>query len=536
MSDDDVPVSALLGAAYEAVVHGQGLAAREAVELVKDLGFERNGTAKPFRFAYQHTEATEDGPQVRTVHATVPLLSLINPPSISIDSAKISMSLHLISQDIETGPTDPPIASGGTPAAAKMPKLRGRIVHQSDKNAVMTIESTLKQRDLLASSRLSQLLDAAVSDRDSVWYQVLERAELFRAAATALIDTVAQDASKGKSVGVREWLQQLWELKEAVTDAVSAFRDGLPEKIPPLHQRWNTQCGNLTWIDRHTEPEEMAALRRAFIAAASNVWQALLPGAQVAEFGPPTVEQLRLRFEAAVSALAATATGLEGLPEQLRHLEAAVAQGCIAHQYKQPEAVKATLQRYNQTAATIREMWKPIAQSRESRAKQDKLAAAATTVWDALAREVPGDFRTESRMSAEEIKELLDKCDRLLNELGEQKKKFTKNGKDSPSHPLRIAYELAEQLRSYHKADWDARKWNPDENAKEIASRFDKFNLKIQEVNRKFPTPGRFTWLTPETWNAAAPAWNEKARQFWGHLLDIRHHPVTDVADMKPNP
>nr|WP_127892835.1 DUF2589 domain-containing protein [Streptomyces sp. S10(2018)] len=108
MSDDDVPVSALLGAAYEAVVHGQSLAAREAIELVKDLGFEKNGTAKPFRFAYQRTEATDGGPQVRTVHATVPLLSLINPPSISIDSAKINMSLHLIARTSRPGRTMSP--------------------------------------------------------------------------------------------------------------------------------------------------------------------------------------------------------------------------------------------------------------------------------------------------------------------------------------------------------------------------------------------------------------------------------------------
>ncbi|WP_159072896.1 DUF2589 domain-containing protein [Streptomyces sp. WAC00288] len=160
MSDDDIPVGALLGAAYQAVVHGQDLAAREAVELVKELGFDKDGTAKPFRFAYQRTEATEAGPQVRTVHATVPLLSLVSPPTLSIDKAAISMSLHLISQDIETEPADASTADGETPAAQKTtPRLKGRIVHKDAGNAVMTIESTLKQRDLLGSSRLTQLLD-----------------------------------------------------------------------------------------------------------------------------------------------------------------------------------------------------------------------------------------------------------------------------------------------------------------------------------------------------------------------------------------
>ncbi|MEV6881298.1 DUF2589 domain-containing protein [Streptomyces sp. NPDC051135] len=532
MSDDDVPVSALLGAAYEAVVHGQGLAAREAVELVKNLGFERNGTAKPFRFAYQHTEATEDGPQVRTVHATVPLLSLINPPSISIDSAKISMSLHLISQDIEAGPAEALTASGESPTAARMPKLKGRIVHQSDKNAVMTIESTLKQRDLLASSRLSQLLDAAVSDRDSVWYLVLERAEPFRAAATELIDTVAQDGSKGKAVGVREWLQQLWELKEAVTDAVSAFRDGLPEKIPPLHQSWNTRCQKLTWIDRHTEPEEMAALRRAFIAAASNVWQALLPGAQVAEFGPPTVEQLRDRFKTARAALTSAAPGLKGLPERLHQLEGAVLQGCIAHTYEQPESVTETLDRYNKTAADIRKMWSPSVQGPTSRTAQDAVAEAANEVWDALVRgTVPVDFRAGSRMSSEEF----EACTRSLTAL------------DEPANQLRDLYDfpknpLDEMITARQRAQdaWNAAKEAlqlgeriPDNAMKDVNQDFAYFNWSIDQANWRVSRPPSTSQIQPAVWNPAARAYNKAARQFWTHLIDPETQPITEVADVK---
>ncbi|MFC7895396.1 DUF2589 domain-containing protein [Streptomyces sp. NPDC057381] len=528
MSNDDVPVSALLGAAYEAVVHGQGLAAREAVELVKDLGFERNGTAKPFRFAYQHTEAAEDGPQVRTVHATVPLLSLINPPSISIDSAKINMSLHLISQDVEAGPSRAPTASGETPTAAKMPKLKGRIVHQSDKNAVMTIESTLKQRDLLASSRLSQLLDAAVSDRDSVWYLVLERAEPFRKAATELIDTVAQDGSKGKSVGVREWLQQLWELKETVTDAVSAFRDGQPEKIPPLHQSWNARCQKLTWIDRHTEPETITQLRWTFIAAAKDVWQALLPSPRVAEFGPPTVEQLRDRFKTARAELAATVPSLTDLLGKLKQLESDVAQGCIAHQYKQPKAVATTLQRYNTTAAEIQKMWK--LQSRECRAKQDTLAAAATDVWDALARKVPDDFRTKIRRSTEEIKELLDACDSLLDKLDQQAKKFV--APSVPVNPLGWPLDYAKKVRTgKNTEDWRARRWNPDDHARELGEFLEGFNKKVTFVNTTWRSPGREGWLRPDTWNPAVPLYNEMARQFWALLIDT-DHTVTNVTNV----
>ncbi|MDX2591388.1 DUF2589 domain-containing protein [Streptomyces sp. WI03-4A] len=531
MSDDDVPVGALLGAAYQAVVHGQNLAAREAVELVRDLGFEKDGTAKPFRFAYQRTEATQDGPQVRTVHATVPLLSLINPPAISIDKAAISMSLHLISQGTETGPAHASLAGGEVPAVeGTTPRLKGRIVHRSDSNAVLTIESTLKQRDLLESSRLSQLLDAAVSDHDSVWYEVLDQAEAFRAAAATFIDTVARTGPTGDGEGVREWLQQLWQLKESVTDAVSAYRDGLMEKIPQLHQSWNTQCENLKWIDRHTEPETMAQLRRSFIAAARNVWNALLPGAPVAEFGPPTLDQLRVRFEAAVSALADAPPGLEGMPERLRDLEAAVAQGCIARKYEQPQdVVTRTANRYDETATAIREMWNPSVQSAESREAQDELAAAAEKMWDALGpRMVPVDFRTDSRMSTSEIEE----CTRLLGELAELGKQLMELY-DNPRNPLNemcTASKWAGKAWNASKEDLQLGKQIPDNTRKKVIESFGHSNSLIEQANWTVDAYSKLQRLQPATWNSAARAWNKAARQFWRHLIDTNGHPLTDLA------
>lgn len=515
MSDDDVPVGALLGAAYEAVVHGQGLAAREAIALVKELGFEKDGSAKPFRFAYQRTESTDTGPQVRTVHATVPLLSLVNPPVISIDSAAISMSLHLVSQDIEPTRADALTVSGGAPAGEEAtPRLRGRIVHQSDKNAVMTIQSTLKQRDLLASSRLSQLLDAAVSDRDGSWYRVLDLAEAFRAAATALIDAVAQDGSDGKAVGVREWLQQLWELKEAVTDAVSAFRDGLPEKVPSLHQRWNTLCGDLRWIDRRTELETMAQLRRTFLATARAVWHAFLPGTPVAEFGPPTAEQMRIRFESAVAALTesvAARPGLAALPSRLHQLEGAVAQGCTAHKYGGPEAViTQSLDRYNATATQIRKEWGPYPQWALFSPALAALAAVGEAVWDALAPDAkPVDFRPRS------IEAMDAECTLLRSELAARCDEF-------PSYAQKrvAAFALAQTLFAQTEC-----KRHPEEvDVHKVEGFFTEFNERVSELSKKWPEPHQ------DEWRSLAGSWNDTARQFWGRLLDADTHPVTDVT------
>ncbi|MFH9263929.1 DUF2589 domain-containing protein [Streptomyces sp. NPDC017546] len=518
MSDDDVPVSALLGAAYEAVVHGQGLAAREAVELVRDLGFEKDGTAKPFRFAYQHTEATEAGPQVRTVHATVPLLSLINPPVISIDKAEISMSLQLISQGTETGPTDTAATGGGTPAAeTATPTLKGRIVHKNDSNAVMTIESTLKQRDLLGSSRLSQLLDAAVSDRDSVWYQVLGRADPFREAATALIDAVDKDGTTGQGEGVHGWLQQVWQLKESVTDAVSAFRDGQPEKIPGLHQNWNDRCGGLDWVDRHTESEELTRLRRTFLATARAVWNALLPGEPVAEFGPPTVDQLRIRFEAAVAALAAAPPRLTGLPERLHQLEGAVAQGCIAHTYEDPTAVAETLKRYNETAGEIREMWGPSAQVRGFWPVQDNAATAAQQVWDALVPQaVPDDFRA-GRMTADELEATCMELTLKLEDLTDPLLAAVK------TESVNTACGLAEE--GWGSAQSVLENETPFRSVDECLTLY---NQEIDSVNRAAGN------LKPsaDAWNSAAESWNKTARQIWEYVIDVESHPVTEVVSV----
>ncbi|MGW0932258.1 DUF2589 domain-containing protein [Streptomyces sp. NPDC002644] len=519
MSDGDIPVGSLLGAAYQAVVHGQDLAAREAVELVKELGFDEDGTAKPFRFAYQRTEATEAGPQVRTVHATVPLLSLVSPPTLSIDKAAISMSLHLVSQDIETEPADASTAGGETPAAQKTtPKLRGRIVHKDAGNAVMTIESTLKQRDLLGSSRLTQLLDAAVSDRDHLWYQVLDQAEPFREVATELIDAVNQDGATGNAVGVRRFLQQLWQLKESVTDAVSAFRDGQPEKIPELHQRWNTECGNLAWIDRHAEAESMTQMRRTFLATARAVWNALLPGAPVAEFGPPPVKQLQDRFESAVTALAAASPDLTGLPERLRLLKGAVAQGCTARDYKLPDDITTALGRYNKIATEIRGMWHPSVLSRESWNAQDVLAAAAKEVWDALAHggELE-DFRID-------VGGLEAKSKQVLHELREQVKQFP-----DPLQvgPLSRAYKPAAEALNVALPAWKSRTRHPLY-TEEITGFLNQFNYEIGRVERR-----ENSRATKSAWNDAARIWNGKAHQFWGRLIDTTNHKVDDIAPVK---
>ncbi|MFJ7150860.1 DUF2589 domain-containing protein [Streptomyces sp. NPDC100445] len=519
MSEDNVPVSALLGAAYEAVVHGQGLAAREAVDLVRELGFEKDGTAKPFRFAYQRTEVTDAGPQVRTVHATVPLLSLINPPVISIDQAEISMSLHLTSQAIETTPADTATANRGSPAVEQTtPRLKGRIVHKNDNNAVLTIASTLKQRDLLGSSRLTQLLDAAVSDRDSVWYQVLERAEPFREAATAFIDAVDDDGSTGNGTGVHKWLQELWQLKETVTEAVSAFRDGQPEKIPPLHERWNTRCNNLTWVDRHTEQEDMAQLRRTFLATATDVWNAFLPGAQVTEFGPPTVDQLQVRFKTARAALAAAAPNLNGLPGKLNQLEGDVAQGCTAHRYGQQEAVAATLVRYNTTAAEIRGMWILSGQSPAFRSAQDKLAEAAEAVWDALAREVPDDFRWS-------IEKLDAECKQLQSKLQAPGKQL-----DTQLHTTSLWFAREDACSAQKAAleNWKLHKRGPD---KQVIAHLETFNQRIGIANERIE---RMRPKSLSAWTTAAQAWNETARQFWGILTDTETHPVSDVVELSP--
>ncbi|MBB4161598.1 DUF2589 domain-containing protein [Streptomyces cinereoruber] len=519
MSDDDIPVGALLGAAYQAVVHGQDLAAREAVELVKELGFDKDGTAKPFRFAYQRTEATEAGPQVRTVHATVPLLSLVSPPTLSIDKAAISMSLHLISQDIETEPADASTADGETPAAQKTtPRLKGRIVHKDAGNAVMTIESTLKQRDLLGSSRLTQLLDAAVSDRDHLWYQVLDQAELFREVATKLIDAVNQDGSTGNAVGVRRFLQQLWQLKESVTDAVSAFRDGQPEKIPQLHQNWNTECGKLAWVDRHTEPESMTQMRQTFLATATAVWNALLPGAPVAQFGPPPVKQLQDRFESAATALAAASPDLAGLSERLRRLKAAVAQGCTARDYKEPDDITAALGRYNKIATEIRGMWNPSVLSRESWNAQDVLAAAAKEVWDAL---VHGGELEDLRF---DVAGMEAKCTQALHELRKQVNTFPDQVQLGL---LSRAYKSASDALAKARLAWKSRTRYP-QYTDEITGFLKQFNYEIGRIERR-----ENSRTTKSAWNDGVQDWNGKAHQFWGHLIDTTSHKVADIDSVK---
>jgi hypothetical protein len=96
-------LSDLLGSLLGSVVEAQAQSARATVEFVESVGFEE----------------TEDGPQLRTVtlrytkkdengddaefEVEVPLLALVNVPSLAVSEARLAFSYDVVSQSATSG-------------------------------------------------------------------------------------------------------------------------------------------------------------------------------------------------------------------------------------------------------------------------------------------------------------------------------------------------------------------------------------------------------------------------------------------------
>ncbi|MGW0395633.1 DUF2589 domain-containing protein [Streptomyces sp. NPDC003042] len=422
----DIQVGYLLGAAYHAVVEGQAMAARESVELVRRLGFDEDGNAMPFRFSYQRSEAAENGAGMvaRTVHATVPLLTMINPPMMSIDTAEIDMDIA-IRQQSGPAPGAPPAPAavglpGGTGQVRTPPAAIAGRVASSSRDATLKIRSVLKHRPLLGTGRLSDLLESAVSEHDHHWNDAIRHLDAFKKAAGDLLATVENSPTWQARYKCLPWL---WMLRQTVTDAVDAYRDGNPDTIAQQLTSWDYHARNIRWVTRQEEESEsyagartLAELRRTFLDAAAQVWKSLLPAAAPLEFGPPPVKVLRKRFEdAAEQVHLLTRMSLNSIGRELWYLSGVAAEAETAYSRGLRALAAEQLTTYNTMARALQQQWDKVPGRTELSVAQDELAHAARDLWKALAPDgVPYNFlpghrvSPEDERSASESLELLD--------------------------------------------------------------------------------------------------------------------------------
>lgn len=107
-------VEELLGSTLSSVVKAQGLVATQLADFIEQVGFEPTDDeatpmrARTFSFEYNRAEVGEDDEVVsRRVTVTMPLLSIVSLPALTIETADIDMDLRLIATDPAPDPPRP---------------------------------------------------------------------------------------------------------------------------------------------------------------------------------------------------------------------------------------------------------------------------------------------------------------------------------------------------------------------------------------------------------------------------------------------
>lgn len=167
-------VEELLGSTLSSVVKAQGLVATQLADFIEKVGFEEvtepDGTtglrARTFSFEFERAEVGEDDAVVRrTVTASLPLLSIVSLPALTIDSADLDLDLRLVASDPapSTGPRPLP-GQRTTPVRLwavpwKPPPTAGAGPATTSTAGAMKVRVTLRRMDVpLGIERLERLL------------------------------------------------------------------------------------------------------------------------------------------------------------------------------------------------------------------------------------------------------------------------------------------------------------------------------------------------------------------------------------------
>jgi len=175
-------IEELIGSTLASIVKTQGMVASQIAEIVETLGFEPAQANQPLRtrtfsFEFERSEIVEGSDEVRRkkVTATLPLLSIVNLPSLAIDEADIQLSLRLVAHDDALPQPASRTKKLDTTALARLPQPRQMFVvaeklaptstssgngSTSQRNTSMNVTIKLKQQPFpLGLDRLQALLE-----------------------------------------------------------------------------------------------------------------------------------------------------------------------------------------------------------------------------------------------------------------------------------------------------------------------------------------------------------------------------------------
>jgi len=180
MADDDAKtqgdaqlIEHLVGSVLSSIVKAQGLAASQLVEMVDKVGFEPAEAGVPrrartFTFDFVRSEVDSATNQIvrNKVTASVPLLTLINLPAITIQEATIDMDLQLVAhQQTKTASGDEgPLALYVVPAKKQVVRTTDQAM-AIDSAGTIKLHVVMRQESALGLDKIQNLLDSGAEEK-----------------------------------------------------------------------------------------------------------------------------------------------------------------------------------------------------------------------------------------------------------------------------------------------------------------------------------------------------------------------------------
>lgn len=163
----------VLGSLLGSVVQAQAESARATVDFVEDVGFEETTDGDRLRTVKLRYSKKDENGVPAEFEAEVPLLTLVNIPSLAVKQAKLSFSYDLVTAVEETKPS-----AGVLPMITKLEAARLTGFVRSPATSTSTapgttrrttsidLEVTLEQQEMpLGVERLFDLAELGISER-----------------------------------------------------------------------------------------------------------------------------------------------------------------------------------------------------------------------------------------------------------------------------------------------------------------------------------------------------------------------------------
>ena len=173
-SVEPLELSQLLGSLLSSIVQAQAQSARATVEFVEEVGLEAGeGTSRMRTVTLRYSKKDENGKPAE-FEVEVPLLALVNVPSLAVSDAKLEFSYDVVSAVADTSSPAPTPLPGRKTVMAKLTGLIRRPPAQQagpsqpgpQQTTSLDVVVNLKQQEIpVGVSRLFDLAELGISEK-----------------------------------------------------------------------------------------------------------------------------------------------------------------------------------------------------------------------------------------------------------------------------------------------------------------------------------------------------------------------------------